>query len=72
EKQTGCTVAAPIFRDFMTEALKELPKTPFPVPEHITVGTETDTGTITDEVEEVYPEEKAEDVPDKLDFNEEW
>ncbi|MFH0774548.1 MAG: hypothetical protein V2A53_03505 [bacterium] len=56
----------------MTEALKELPKTPFPVPEHITVGTETDTGTITDEVEEVYPEEEAEDVPDKLDFNEEW
>ncbi|MBU1261812.1 penicillin-binding protein 1A [bacterium] len=72
EKQTGCSVAAPIFREFMTEALKGLPKSSFPVPEHITVGTETDTGTITDEVEEVYPEEEGLEEPNKLNFKEEW
>lgn len=73
EKQTGCTVAAPIFRDFMVEALKGLPKSSFPIPENITFGTETDTGTITDEaVEEIYPEEEASEEPDKLDFKEEW
>ncbi len=72
EKQTGCSVAAPIFRDFMIEALKGLPKTPFPVPENITLGTETETGTITDDVEEIYPEEEASEELDKLDFEEEW
>lgn len=32
EHEFGATVAAPIFRDFMTEALKDKPPTPFRVP----------------------------------------
>ncbi|TAN79892.1 MAG: penicillin-binding protein 1A [Magnetospirillum sp.] len=31
-KETGGSIAAPIFRDFMTEALKDKPPTPFRVP----------------------------------------
>ncbi|MCF8467329.1 MAG: hypothetical protein K9G33_08000, partial [Sneathiella sp.] len=34
-KETGSSVAAPIFRDFMMEALKDKPATPFRVPEGI-------------------------------------
>ncbi|TAL00870.1 MAG: penicillin-binding protein 1A [Rhodospirillaceae bacterium] len=34
-KEQGATVAAPIFRDFMMEALKDKPATPFRVPEGI-------------------------------------
>ncbi|WP_339716154.1 penicillin-binding transpeptidase domain-containing protein, partial [uncultured Sneathiella sp.] len=35
KKETGSSVAAPIFRDFMAEALKDQPATPFRVPEGI-------------------------------------
>ena len=34
-KDTGSVVAAPIFRDFMTEALKDKPDTPFRIPEGV-------------------------------------
>ena len=35
DKETGGLIAAPIFRDFMTEALKDKPPTPFRVPQGI-------------------------------------
>ncbi len=35
DQETGSTVAAPIFRDFMTEALKEKPGIPFRVPKGV-------------------------------------
>ncbi len=35
KKETGSSVAVPIFRDFMMEALKDQPATPFRVPEGI-------------------------------------
>ena len=34
-KETGSSVAAPIFRDFMAEALKEAPAIPFRIPEGV-------------------------------------
>jgi penicillin-binding protein 1A len=44
-KEQGATVAAPIFRDFMMEALKDKPATPFRVPEGISfVRINHDTG----------------------------
>jgi len=32
KKETGASVSAPIFRDFMTQALKDAPSTPFRIP----------------------------------------
>ncbi len=32
KKETGASVSAPIFRDFMTEAIKDAPSTPFRIP----------------------------------------
>jgi len=45
--ETGSTVASPIFRDFMDEALKNEPATPFRVPENIVlVRVDPDTGLV--------------------------
>ena len=37
-KETGSSSAAPIFRDFMAEALKSKPKVPFRIPEGVTLS----------------------------------
>jgi penicillin-binding protein 1A len=83
-KQSGCVVAAPVFRDFMKEALKLLPKTRFTPPDNITFCMiDRNTGLLaTDACEnqfyEVFiagtePKEYCEDCRkfDKLKF-EEW
>ena len=45
--ETGSTVAAPIFRDFMAEALADEPATPFRIPQGIVlVRVDPDTGLV--------------------------